>query len=133
MPFIHITLGKPVSPAIKQQIGRQTTNLIVDLLGKRHEVTAVLVDVAKAGEWYIGGELQTGDAGTPAHCEIAITAGTNTEDEKSQMIAAMHALLNETLASTPEASYVIINELPASNWGYAGKTQAMRRLTTSTL
>ena len=76
MPFILITLGKSVSSAVKQHIGRQATDLIVDLLGKRREVTAVLVEVAHAGAWCIGGEPQA-DAATPTHCEIAITAGTN--------------------------------------------------------
>ncbi|MBI2306609.1 MAG: tautomerase family protein [Rhodocyclales bacterium] len=112
-------------------MGRRATDLIVDLLGKRREVTAVLVECKDGAAWHIGGEAlaRVGDAApgtTPAHCEIAITAGTNTPAEKARMIAAAHALLTETLGGVPEASYVVIRELPAENWGYAGRTQASR-------
>jgi len=132
MPFIHITLGKPVSSAVKQHIGRQATDLIVDLLGKRREVTAVLVEVVHAGAWCISGEPLS-EAATPTHCEIVITAGTNSAEEKARMIAAMHAMLAAALATVPEATYVVIHELPASDWGYAGKTQSARRMTASAL
>jgi len=128
MPFIHITLGQTVAANARQQLGRRATDLIVDILGKRREVTAVLVECKHDAAWYIGGEA-VGSAGhgpVAAHCEIAITAGTNDADEKAHMISAMHALLSESLGSVPEASYVVIRELPAENWGYAGRTQAAR-------
>lgn len=128
MPFIRISLGRLADAATRQQLGRRATDLIVDLLGKRREVTAVLVEGSGEAAWLIGGEHVAAGA-TPAHCEIAITAGTNTPTERSRMIAAMHALLAETLGGVPEASYVVIRELPAENWGYAGRTQAARRLT----
>lgn len=135
MPFLRITLGHPVPNSARQQLGRRATDLIVDLLGKRREVTAVLVECAGDAAWLIGGEILTADAtgATPAHCEIAITAGTNTPAEKARMIAAMHALFAETLGGVPEASYVVIRELPAENWGYAGRTQAARRQATAAL
>lgn len=125
MPFIRITLGCPAANDLKQRIGNGATDLIVSLLGKRREVTAVLVECAGDCVWQIAGEAVAG--ATPTHCEIAITAGTNNTEEKARMIAAMHALLAETLGGVPEASYVAIRELPAENWGYAGVTQAARR------
>jgi 4-oxalocrotonate tautomerase len=42
-------------------------------------------------------------------------------------------MLATTLATVPEATYVVIHELPASDWGYAGKTQSARRQTSSLL
>lgn len=131
MPFIRISLGRPADAATRQRLGRRATDLIVDLLGKRREVTAVLVEGNGDAAWLIGGEHVAAGA-TPAHCEIAITAGTNTPAEKARTIAALHALLAETLGDVPEASYVVIRELPAENWGYAGRTQAARRLAATT-
>jgi 4-oxalocrotonate tautomerase len=62
--------------------------------------------------------------------EISITAGTNTVAEKESFIAAAFAELERQLGfgqPLEEASYVIVREVPATDWGYAGKTQASRR------
>jgi 4-oxalocrotonate tautomerase len=62
--------------------------------------------------------------------EISITAGTNTAQEKADFIAAAWAELQRQLAAggpLEPASYVIVRELPAGDWGYGGKTQAARR------
>jgi 4-oxalocrotonate tautomerase len=127
MPFIHITVGKPLSGPGKQRVCRQATQLIADLLAKRREVTSVLVESVANDGWTINGEPPDDSALTHVHTDILITAGTNSSEEKSQMIAAMHAMLGEELGVLPEASYVVIRELPATDWGYAGSTQAARR------
>jgi len=132
MPFIRITLGRAASPAQKQAIAHQATALIAELLHKRAEVTAVQVDSAPAETWCIAGE-PVAAALTPTHSDIYITAGTNTAAEKAAMIAALHRLLGETLGAVPEASYIVIHEIPASDWGYAGLTQAARRQAASVL
>jgi len=124
MPFIRITLGAELSPDKRNTLARRATDLIVDILGKRREVTAVLVETAANASWLIGGQPAPL---SPCHCEIAITAGSNTPAEIARMIAATSALLREALGSTPDASYVVIRELPAGNWGYDGHTQAARR------
>ena len=124
MPFIRITLGAELSPDQRNTLARRATDLIVDILGKRREVTAVLVETAADASWLIAGQLAPL---SPCHCEIAITAGSNTPAEIARMIAATAALLREALAGVPEACYVVVRELPAGNWGYDGRTQAARR------
>ncbi|HXE36939.1 MAG TPA: tautomerase family protein, partial [Azonexus sp.] len=96
------------------------------LLHKRAEVTAVHVNCVAADGWCIAGE-PLAETLTPAHSEIYITAGTNTAAEKAAMIAALHRLLVESCGALPEASYVVIHEIPATDWGYAGQTQAARQ------
>ena len=131
MPFLHVTLGRKPSPAQQNHIAGALTAAIVRLLGKRHELTAVLVDGAD-GAWFIAGELLTG-AQTPAHVDIFITAGSNKDEEKAAMIAATQATLAEQLGALPLASYVVIHEIAAGDWGYGGLTQAARRRTGSGL
>lgn len=132
MPFIRITLGRTLPAPAKQRLARGCTDLIVDILGKRRAVTAVLVEAVAGDGWSINGEivgdeLLGGENPVPVHAEICITAGTNSPAEKSRMIAALQALLHEALGATPQASYIVIRELPADDWGYAGITQAARR------
>jgi len=65
-------------------------------------------------------------AGPTARLEISITAGTNTAEEKQEFIGEAHRLLREHLGGLEEASYVVVRELPAGDWGYGGRTQADR-------
>lgn len=126
MPFIRITLGQAASTSQKQAIARQTTTLIADLLRKRVAVTAVHIVEAVADVWSIAGEPVAAPK-IATHGDIYITAGTNTNEEKAAMIAALHRLLGDTLGEQAEASYIVIHEIAASSWGYAGLTQAARQ------
>ena len=92
------------------------------------EVTAVVIDDLPAARWHIGGAPV---AQPTALLEISITEGTNTEEETAAFIAAAFAELQRQLAgdgALAAASYVVVRELPASDWGYGGRTQHARRL-----
>ena len=120
----------------KQLLGQRTTLLMASVLGKRQEVTSVLVEevIGPLGDgWFIGGQGIDLQRNAPVHCDIYITAGSNTEVDKARMIAAMRGLLHEALDDPPTASYIIIHEVPATDWGYDGQTQAARRLTAQKL
>lgn len=59
-----------------------------------------------------------------------ITQGTNTAMEKVEFIEAAFAELRRQLGyggPLDPASYVIVRELPATDWGYGGQTQQARR------
>jgi 4-oxalocrotonate tautomerase len=97
------------------------------IMRKKPELTAVCVDEIPASRWSIGSQIM-GDRGVAtASVIIHVTAGTNTADEKAQMIRATFQLLQAVLGSMAEASYVIIHELPAEAWGYGGQTQKARQ------
>jgi len=86
-----------------------------------------MIDDLPAARWYVGGV----DVQRPtAFLEISVTQGTNTAPQKAAFIAAAFAELQEQLgagAPLAEASYVIVRELPATDWGYNGQTQAARQ------
>lgn len=126
MHFIRITLGQTVALPQQQALARQATALIAAILHKRAVVTAVQVLCAGTDAWCIAGE-PVADALTPSHAELFITEGTNTQAEKAAMIAALHRLLEEVCGALPEASYIVIHEVPAANWGYGGVTQLARQ------
>jgi 4-oxalocrotonate tautomerase len=127
MPFIHVTLGRAIAPQERDALAADLTQAIASLLGKRREVTAVLIDVAAPTAWYVDGAPTPADE-TPAHVDMFITAGSNEAGEKAQMIAATQAALMARLGTMPLASYVVIHEIDAGDWGYGGQTQAARRL-----
>ena len=127
MPTLRLSLCPPQKPERHARLAQVLTALTADLLHKRPEVTAVLMDECLPGRWTIGGVAT--DQPT-ALLEISITAGTNTDEEKAAFIAAAFRELQAELAPGGElapASYVIVRELAAGDWGYGGLTQRARQ------
>ena len=123
MPFISIQAAGPaLSPAERTTLQQETTRLMNEVMGKNRALTAVRVEEGPAENWSVGGKAQA----RAGHMDIKVTAGTNSEAEKAAMVEAGHRLLVEVLGALPEASYVVIHELQATSWGYAGRTQADR-------
>jgi 4-oxalocrotonate tautomerase len=128
MPTLNLRIAPLQNPERYQRLAAALTALSGELLGKRPAVTAVIIHDLPAAQWYVGGE----DVQRPtAMLEISITQGTNTPAEKAAFIRAAYEELERQLAHggrLEEASYVVVRELPASDWGYGGRTQQERKL-----
>lgn len=127
MPTLQLRLSPLTSPDRHPLLARALTRITVDTLGKREELTAVLIDELPPACWTVGGQAVTRPT---ALLDIRITAGTNTATQKAAFIAAAFAELQRQLApggSLEAASYVIVHELPATDWGYGGLTQHDRQ------
>jgi 4-oxalocrotonate tautomerase len=129
MPTLRLQVAPLLNPERYRALGAALTRITTQVLHKKPEVTVVMIDDLPAARYLVAGR----DAVQPIAClEISITAGTNTAEEKSQFIREAYAELHRQLSmgstALHEASYVIVRELPASDWGYSGHTQAARRL-----
>ncbi len=101
------------------------TRITAHTLGKRAEVTAVTVTELPAAQWFVGGAPVQRPT---AYLDISITQGTNTVEQKAAFVAAAFEEIERQLGAALEpASYVSVHELPATDWGYGGQTQAGRR------
>ncbi|MDP2818174.1 MAG: tautomerase family protein [Polaromonas sp.] len=128
MPTLNLKLAPLQNPGRYRQLAQALTALTAELLGKRRDVTAVMIEDLPAARWYVNAaEVQR----PTAFLEISITEGTNTALEKAAFIAATYSELERQLGAggpLEEASYVIVRELPAADWGYGGATQQLRQL-----
>lgn len=125
------TLTLKIAPLHKaehyQALAQALTAITADTLGKRPEVTAVMIEDLPVAHWYVNSQALQRPS---ALLEISITTGTNTAAQKARFVEAAYAELQRQLApggSLEEASYVIVREVPASDWGYGGRTQLARR------
>ena len=128
MPTLNLKVAPLQNPERYQALAAALTSLTADILGKRPEVTAVIIDDLPRARWSVGGSAVQG---ATAQLEIAITAGTNTEAEKARFIEAAYRELQRQLAPDGDfemASYVAVRELPATDWGFGGQTQRARQL-----
>ena len=127
MPTLQLKVSPPQTPERCQKLATALTQLTAQLLGKRAAVTAVTILHLPATHWFVGGTLV--DRPT-AMLDIAVTHGTNTAVEKAMFVAAAFAELQQQLADSGQlhnASYVTVRQVPATDWGYGGVTQAGRK------
>jgi 4-oxalocrotonate tautomerase len=124
MPFLRITLSMPeLAAETTQALARDAARVTAEILGKKIELTSVLVEYPQSGRWLVGGQAPE----RCAHFEILITEGTNTVPQKSAYLETINALLHRHAGVLPEATYTVIRDIPAEDWGYNGKSQASRR------
>lgn len=128
MPILTLKVSPAQPPERVAQLTEALTRITHEQLHKRHEVTAIVVEPVPASHWHIGAAAVRKPT---AFLEISITQGTNTAQERGAFVVEAHAELQRQLApgGTLElASYVIVREVPASDWGYGGRTQESRRI-----
>lgn len=133
MPTLTLKTCPPQDAPRQRALADALTRITAETLGKRPEVTAVIIDGLPTGQWFIGARPPQRPT---AWLEICITAGTNTAVQKAAFVDAAFAELQQQLApgeSLEAASYVIVHELPAGDWGYGGRTQEARRPASPTL
>jgi 4-oxalocrotonate tautomerase len=124
MPFVNIKLAGPT--LTPEQVGRLqqgATRLMAEVMRKKPELTAVLVEQVDGAAWAVGGA----PARVAGHLDVKVTAGTNTEAEKARFVEEAMRLLRDVLGGgLNPVAYVIVHELPADAWGWDGRTQAGR-------
>ena len=125
MPFVSLKIAGPeLTPAQKRALQTGFTELMTGPMRKVHDLTAVAIERIETSDWSTGAGPSEGRS---AYAEVKVTQGTNSPQEMQHFIAEGHALLTATLGTLPEATYVVVHEIPAQAWGYAGKTQEARR------
>lgn len=127
MPTLHLRIAPLHHPEHYAVLAQSLTALTASVLRKRPEVTVVVIDDLPAVRWTIGGQ-PTGQPTTML--QIDITAGTNTEADKAAFVREAFDVLTRHVGGgqgLATASYVIVREVPATDWGYGGHTQAARR------
>ncbi len=124
MPLIHITLaGHPAVPETIATLQRDTTRLMRDVLHKEAALTVVAITQLPAGSYSADGRAVRSAASLLA----TITAGTNSDADKAAFVAAATRMLDAAIGDSDTPIYVALQELPATDWGYDGRTQAARR------
>jgi len=128
MPILTLKLSDNAQLKDPNALSLALTQLSTEVLHKRSDVTSVVFQRIAANDWWVGGDAS---AQVLMQLDIRITQGTNTEAEKAAFVAQAFDLLPKHLADGQQlhaTSYISVQELPASDWGYAGITQKKRRV-----
>jgi 4-oxalocrotonate tautomerase len=124
MPFIRITtFGAPLTSEQIHRLQQGTTELMVTVMRKPIEGTAVLVEQVTQGGWSIAGT----SVNVAAQVEATIGLSTNTAEEKARFMADMMRLLRAVLGQElREETYITLHQFDHDSYGRGGMTRAER-------
>jgi 4-oxalocrotonate tautomerase len=128
MPMLTVLLAAAPSDDLAAQVAADLLDLTTRHLGKRADLTAIAVQFVEPAHWFIGGEARAGAAQHAAFVETRVSDETNTPADKSRYIAAVFAALGQRLGPLHPVSYVQVQDLRPTTWGWGGRTQAARAL-----
>jgi len=126
MPYLSFHISVDVSQEQSDRIAGTLTALTASVLGKKPELTAVAIHAAAPGRWYVGAERLSGGAPAGFYLEVKVTEGTNTKSEKAEYVRQVFDAVSGIVGPLAPPSYVVIHEVRADAWGYAGQTQEYR-------
>ncbi|TGQ66710.1 4-oxalocrotonate tautomerase family protein [Mesorhizobium sp. M00.F.Ca.ET.186.01.1.1] len=126
MPIINVSVtGKP-DAALSARIAREVTELTATHLRKDPTITAVAISYFDPQHWFAGGKSLAEHATNTFWLDIKVVDGTNTKLELEAYLKAVFEAFGRLLGSVHDESYAFVHEVPASAYGYGGKTQEFR-------
>lgn len=126
MPILNVKVSAEPSIELTQKINVFLLDITSRILKKKPEVTAISIDYVSRDHWSIGG-ISLKDLGKHSvYFDIKITDETNTKDEKAQYITEAFAGFQRLLGELDEKSYIYVQDVRATAYGYGGHTQEYR-------
>ncbi|HEU4375691.1 MAG TPA: 4-oxalocrotonate tautomerase [Telluria sp.] len=126
MPVLNVKVSAAKSPALTRQISDLLLELTGRILKKDRRVTAIAIDFIDHDCWVVGGSLLSEQGKNSFYFDIKVTDETNTKDEKAQYIREAFDGFARILGNPHDESYIYVQDVRATSYGYAGLTQEHR-------
>jgi 4-oxalocrotonate tautomerase len=126
MPILNVKVSANRTPALSRQITNTLLDLTERILKKNRKLTAVVIDYVDPQDWFVGGESLAGLGKRSFYFDVKVVDETNTKAEKLQYIGEAFTAMAELLGNLHEESYIHVDDVRATAYGYGGKTQEFR-------
>jgi 4-oxalocrotonate tautomerase len=126
MPILTVKVSGKKSDQTTRVIGELLMDITCRILKKKRELTAIAIDYVDHDSWFVGGKRLSEVGMNSFYFDIKITDETNTKDEKAQYIHEAFEGFKKILGNLHEESYIYVQDVRATTYGYGGKTQEYR-------
>jgi 4-oxalocrotonate tautomerase len=126
MPYINVTLTGSPDAALSARVATEVNALTKTHLRKDPTITAVSVSYIDPQHWFTGGKSLASQGANTFWLDIKVVDGTNTKPEMAAYVEAIFEAMSAMVGDVHTESYVLVHEVPASAYGYGGKTQEYR-------
>jgi 4-oxalocrotonate tautomerase len=126
MPILNVSVSGQPDAALSSTIAGELSAATKVFLHKDPAVTAVAINYIASESWIVGGKSLANQGLNSFWLDIKVTSGTNTKSEMADYIEAVFQVMGRILGALHDTSYIVVHEIPAAAWGFAGKTQEYR-------
>lgn len=126
MPILNVKVSAKKSAALTKSISDMLLELTTRILHKKPEVTSIAIDFVDPDDWIVGGLTLTEQGKSSIYFDIKITDETNSKAKKAQYIRETFEAFSCLLGNLHEVSYIYVQDVRATAYGYGGLTQEYR-------
>jgi 4-oxalocrotonate tautomerase len=126
MPIINVKISATRSAAMTKAVSELLLEHTSRILRKKPELTAITIDYVDPDDWIVGGRSLREQGKSSFYFDIKVVDETNTKTEKAQYIREVFAAFEKLLGSLHEESYVYIQDVRPTAYGFSGRTQEAR-------
>ena len=126
MPIINVKVSAERSAALSQRISDMLLDLTTRILGKNPQITAVTISYVHPEDWIVGGTSLAAQGKNSMYFDIKVVDETNTKAEKARFVAEAFEAFGRILGDLHPESYVYVQDVRGSAYGYGGRTQEYR-------
>jgi 4-oxalocrotonate tautomerase len=126
MPILNVKISAKKSAHLSEKIANTLLELTSRILGKKPEVTSIAISYVDPNDWFVAGKSLTALGKSSIYFDIKITDETNTKAEKAQYLREAFAAFQQLLGDLHEESYIYVEDVRATSYGYGGLTQEYR-------
>ncbi|MDB5920892.1 MAG: hypothetical protein JWR40_5126 [Massilia sp.] len=126
MPILNVKVSATRSPQLVREISDLLLELTSRILHKERRVTAIAIDFVDHDCWVVGGTPLSEQGKNSFYFDIKITDETNSKAEKAQYVSEAFAGFARILGDLHDESYVYVQDVRATSYGYGGLTQEYR-------
>ena len=126
MPILNVKISTKKTAESTKAISNILLELTTRILHKKPEVTSIAIDYINPDDWIVAGRSLSEQGKSSIYFDVKITDETNTKAEKAQYISEAFDAFNKLLGNLHEESYIYVQDVRATAYGYGGKTQEYR-------
>lgn len=126
MPILNVKVSARRTPELSARITETLLELTSRVLGKRRDLTAVVIDYVDPQDWFIAGQSLAELKKASFYFDVKVVDETNTKAEKARYVAEAFEAFAGLLGDLHHESYVYVQDVRATAYGFGGKTQEHR-------
>ena len=126
MPILNVKVSAKKSTEMTKAISGILLDLTTRILHKKPEVTSIAIDYVDPADWIVAGRSLSEQGKSSFYFDIKITDETNSKAEKAQYIREVYDAFSKLLGDLHHESYIYVQDVRATAYGFGGKTQEYR-------
>lgn len=126
MPILNVKIAAKESRELTAAVSSSLIELTTRILKKKPEVTSIAITYIDPEHWIVGGVPLSALGMSSFYFDIKITDETNTKAEKELYIREANAMFARLLGNVHEVSYIYVEDVRPTAYGYGGLTQEYR-------